>query len=99
MREDFRRVARTVVLRSFAYGGICVIERHGPCRLWPFGCGGCSRGPGLLGSPGLAFPQTYLSLDIDSDVGTAQNAGCATCQRLPPSNPLTSPGALSDCDV
>src|ERR1700685_1169152 len=69
--EASMRVARTVVLRSFAYGGICVIESHGPCRLWPFGCGGCSRGPGLLGSPGLALPQTDFSLDIDGEIITA----------------------------
>src|SRR3984957_84247 len=51
------REARTVVLRSFAPGEICVIEN--PRTLSGFGhlgCGGCSRGPGLLGSPGLAFP-------------------------------------------
>src|SRR3984885_10519013 len=62
------------------------------------GCGGCSRGFGLLGSPSLAFPQ-LTSPDIDIDVVTAQNAGRATCQRLALSNPLTSPGALSDCEV
>ena len=45
LRAKIQTNARTVVLRSFAYGGMCVIEGHGPCRLWPLGVGDVREAP------------------------------------------------------
>jgi hypothetical protein len=61
------RCCCTVVLRSFARGEFCVIEKPDPVDLWSLGWGDVreTRSPSL-GSPGLVFPPKNQLQNIEA---------------------------------